>query len=121
MLFHAARWANADHLYGVSAECGLKRLMMMFGMTVDATGAPTDKKKDRRHIDEIWQRYESYRSGPPVGAAYTLPPTAPFADWKIEQRYAKRDGFDLERIQGHRDGAEIVRKLMARARRDGLI
>lgn len=32
-LFEAQRWANADHLYGVAAECGLKWLMVHFGMS----------------------------------------------------------------------------------------
>ena len=28
MLFGSERWATADHLYGLAAECGLKRLMI---------------------------------------------------------------------------------------------
>ncbi len=123
MLFRAApaRLANADHLYGFSAECGLKWLMTWFGMTVDdATGRPKDGD-DRRHIDDIWRRYESYRSSHPLGAAYTLPPTTPFADWKAEQRYANRNGFDPARVQGHRDAADLVRNLISQARKDGLI
>lgn len=32
LLFNASRWANADHHYGMVAECGLKRLMIVFGM-----------------------------------------------------------------------------------------
>lgn len=39
-LFAALRWANADHLYGLSAECGLKRLMIAFGMPVTTSGNP---------------------------------------------------------------------------------
>ena len=33
--FSAGRYANADHLYGMAAECGLKRLMVHFGMAVN--------------------------------------------------------------------------------------
>ncbi|WHF34964.1 hypothetical protein [Aeromonas salmonicida] len=29
-LLQAQRWANADHLYGMAAECGLKQLMRVF-------------------------------------------------------------------------------------------
>nr|VFK54807.1 MAG: hypothetical protein BECKTUN1418F_GA0071002_105616 [Candidatus Kentron sp. TUN]VFK55380.1 MAG: hypothetical protein BECKTUN1418D_GA0071000_103118 [Candidatus Kentron sp. TUN]VFK60455.1 MAG: hypothetical protein BECKTUN1418E_GA0071001_105815 [Candidatus Kentron sp. TUN] len=29
-LFASERWANADHLYGMAAECGLKCLMQAF-------------------------------------------------------------------------------------------
>lgn len=35
-LFQQHRLANADHLYGLAAECGLKRLMMVFGMLLNA-------------------------------------------------------------------------------------
>lgn len=42
-LFAAACYANADQLYGMAAECGLKQLMVQFGMAVDsATGSPTE-------------------------------------------------------------------------------
>ncbi|MGI6300526.1 MAG: hypothetical protein ACOX52_05630 [Verrucomicrobiota bacterium] len=41
LLKKRGRWANADHLYGLSAECGLKRLMQAFGMEIDpGTGGP---------------------------------------------------------------------------------
>lgn len=36
LLFDRQRWANADHLYGLAAECGLKRLMVTFGMLLSA-------------------------------------------------------------------------------------
>lgn len=29
LLYKEKRWANADHLYGLSAECGLKAVMVM--------------------------------------------------------------------------------------------
>ena len=34
------RWANADQLYGFSAECGLKAVMKALGMAVDSMGVP---------------------------------------------------------------------------------
>ena len=37
-LYAASRWANADHLYGISAECGLKAAMTGLGMTTTETG-----------------------------------------------------------------------------------
>ena len=52
-LFDCGHWANADHLYGLSAECGLKAVMRALGMQVDDEGAPIDKEH-RKHIDELW-------------------------------------------------------------------
>lgn len=55
LLFNDDRWANADQLYGFSAECGLKALMRALGgMPVDATGKPTSTKH-LKHIREFGQ------------------------------------------------------------------
>lgn len=118
-LFNARRLANADHLYGFSAECGLKALMSKFDMPAKADGTPTEKQ-DRVHIDKVWSRYETYRSGHGV-SGYDLPSPPPFDDWKEGQRYANRAEFDETRVTGHRNGAEQVRSLIEKARRDGLI
>lgn len=117
-LFQSQRWANADHLYGIAAECGLKRLMVQFGMPVDsAAGAPT-KPVDRKHADAMWARFESYRSGRTEGAEYVLPAN-PFSHWLVSDRYAHESHFDQARAEGHRTGAQAVRGLIAKARREG--
>lgn len=36
LLHEHARWANANQLYGIAAECGMKRLMLVFGMPLDS-------------------------------------------------------------------------------------
>ncbi|MGV6477202.1 SAM-dependent methyltransferase [Azotobacter vinelandii] len=118
LLYETARWANADHLYGIAAECGLKRLMLAFGMPVK-NGEPDHR--DRRHVDEIWARYEAYRSGHASGARYALA-TNVFTDWKAAQRYSHRRHFDQDRdrVQAHRAGADGVRGLIGQAEREGL-
>ncbi len=52
LLFAQSRWANADHLYGLAAECGLKRLMIVFRMPVAADGGP-QLPHDRVHADRV--------------------------------------------------------------------
>jgi len=118
LLNEKERLANADHLYGMSAECGLKRLMICFGMSVGASGLPPDS--DRKHADGIWDRFDAYRHGHPQGAGYALPTNNPFANWKAGQRYAAREGFDKSLVLAHREGAEIVRHMVAKARKEGL-
>jgi hypothetical protein len=113
------RLANADHMYGMSAECGLKRLMIGFGMTLDSSGLPPDK--DRKHADAIWDRFEAYRSGHHNGAGYALPPRNPFTDWDVSQRYAARKEFEHARVVAHWGAAETVKKLVRKARKEGLI
>lgn len=117
----AARLANADHLYGAAAECGLKRLMIRFGMVVDHEGAPADRQSDRRHVNIIWERYETYRSGAVSATEYVLSSPNPFLDWDVNQRYANRNNFDEARVGRHKKGAEEVRKLIGKAQKDGLL
>ena len=113
------RLPNADHLYGMSAECGLKRLMMCFGMPLTPTGGPPPD--DKKHIDEVWGRYEGYRSGHVAGPGYSLPSVNPFVDWRTEQRYNHQNGFSSSTVDAHRSGAEAVHQLIEKALRDGLI
>ncbi|MEW6692843.1 MAG: SAM-dependent methyltransferase [Pseudomonadota bacterium] len=120
-LFQAERWANADHLYGMAAECGLKRLMLAFGMPFDSANDRPVKNKDRTHADGIWARFESYRCGHHQGAAYALSPTNPFGDWHVSQRYAHQGHFDQPLAQAHRSGADLVRALLKKAQKEGLI
>lgn len=119
-LVSVGRFANADHLFGVSAECGLKRLMLVFGMPF-ANDMPTDRR-DAKHIDQIWQRYEAYRANLVAGTKYALPMgPSPFDDWSVHQRYAARSNFDAARANGHKSGAAAVRQLISDAMKDGLI
>jgi len=124
-LFEDGRWANADQLYGVSAECGLKQLMIAFGMLVDTTGSPTGQ--DRVHVMEArrskpntWTRYEVYRTGRNA-SAYVLNQDNPFANWDVFQRYAHKSEFNQTRVEPHRQGADAVRALVTKAKLEGLI
>lgn len=120
-LFQAQRWANADHLYGMAAECGLKQLMRAFGMSFDTARGQPRKSLDRAHADGIWARYESYRCGHHRGAGYALPDPNPFSNWNASQRYAHQKHFDQARVQAHRSGADVIKELIKKARKEGLI
>ncbi len=120
-LFQAQRWANADHLYGMAAECGLKRLMLAFGMPYDVAKDRPDQKDDRVHANGIWARFESYRSSYVQGTGYTLSRNNPFAHWDVSDRYAHQSNFDQTRTQGHQAGAQEVRSLIAKAQLEGLL
>jgi len=120
-LFQAQSWANADHLYGFAAECGLKGLMLAFGMPYDAIKDRPRNEDDRKHADAIWVRFESYRSGHVAGSGYVPAVVGnPFSLWSASQRYAHRSNFDVVRATGHRGGADAVRDLVAKAQTEGL-
>lgn len=120
-LFQAQRWANADHLYGMAAECGMKRLMLAFGMPYDTGKDWPVSKQDRAHADGTWVRFESYRSGHAHGVGYGLPAGNPFGNWDVSDRYAHQSNFDQARAQGHQAGALTIRNLIGKAQREGLL
>lgn len=125
-LFRASRWANADHLFGVSAECGLKRLMIAFGMAIDSVTGTPNNSQDRVHVMEsrrpqnAWDRYEAYRAGHQA-ATYLLTSPNPFANWDVSQRYAHQSNFNHPRAESHRQGANAVKTLVNKAILEGLV
>ena len=119
-LFALGRFANADHLYGVAAECGLKRLMIRFGMAVNTTGGPAEKN-DWKHANNIWARFEGYRSGKVEGTDYGLPAANPFDNWDVSDRYAHQSNFSQASVQIHQAGAAAIGELIKKAQREGLL
>lgn len=120
-LLQAQRWANADHLYGMAAECGMKRLMLALGMPYDASKDRPANHQDRVHANGAWARFESYRCGHAQGVGYALPASNPFSNWDVSDRYGHQSNFDQARAQGHQAGAQTIRGLIARAQREGLL
>jgi len=125
LLFQAVRWANADHLYGIAAECGLKRLMEAFDIDSHWVGGIPDLPKDKAHVMEAkktsaWDRYESYRSGHQQGVGYALPKN-PFQNWDISDRYAAQNHFNKAQVSAHRTGALLVHELIKKADQEGVL
>ncbi len=79
LLMGNERFANAGHLYGISAECGLKRLMQQFCMQMTAAGDKPRIEGDRVHADKVFGRFESYRSGHHFGTNYNVGSTKPIS------------------------------------------
>jgi hypothetical protein len=120
-LFTALRLANADHLYGISAECGLKTIMVKLGMPVDYSGSPSEKEH-QVHINKLWDKFAAFVTGSPkshYGAA--LGASNPFSDWHVGQRYAAQSGFMDARVRQHKSACSRIRSLIATAKADGLL
>ena len=110
------RFANADQLYGLVAECGLKALMtkLVKGYFDHNRGRP-NKGVDLVHADGIWSRYMNYSQGG-AAARYALPTnTNPFGQWEIADRYANRMHFVYARVDGPRNAALMVKNLVDQA------
>lgn len=117
-LYKQGRLANADHLFGLAAECGLKCLMTVLGMQ-STNGLPP--KADRKHIDQLRARYDTYCNGTPLGAQFLLPPSDPFLNWSVEQRYEHQQMFTRAIVTPHSLGTQEVALLVGKAKRGGLL
>ena len=80
------REANADHLFGLSAECSLKAVMLALGMAVNTDGVPADRGH-KVHMPELWAAFQSFAEGR-LASRYLEPldKANPFSDWAIDQR-----------------------------------
>ena len=114
LLYGDRRWPNADHLYGLSAECGLKAVMRRLGMRAETP------RKYRKHVCELWPIFEDFareRNG--VRYLKLLPGGEPFDDWSIDDRYAHREHFDQGRVGPHREAACGIRRMVRSMEQDG--
>ena len=113
LLFDHKHWANADQLYGFSAECGLKAVMRSLGMP-DETPRPY-----RKHVQELWPLFQDFAADR-KGVRYLelLPNGEPFTDWSPAGRYAHRDRFDEATVNPHRAAARRVRRMVGSAAQD---
>lgn len=88
------RSANAGHLYGYMAECGLKALLIGHGYPTDADGSPRQNNPNVRvHINMLvipgtLQFLRLWLAGR-SGARYLamISSIDDFSDWRVEHRY----------------------------------
>ena len=113
VLFQEKRWANADHLYGFSAECGLKSVMVANGTMEMRDGKPKDKEH-RVHINTLWGDFNS-RQQASRSPKLRLDGENPFQDWHVGQRYFKSDFLMEDQVNRHRLGAEKIRERVKKA------
>jgi len=105
-----ARLANADHLFGLSAECALKAIMLALGMTLRPDGAPADPQH-RVHINQLWNEFVSFANAR-SGAHYASPLSGvpnPFMNWDVNQRYDHRSGITFTIVAMHQQGAQMAK------------
>ncbi|MCB8570272.1 hypothetical protein LJE06_04025 [Bilophila wadsworthia] len=118
ILYTFEKWANADHLYGISAECGVKSLMCAFSIQT----APLNERlcsRDKKHIDKLNSRYDAYRSGL-YATQYQIDFSA-FSNWDIGQRYVHESDITQENVQLHRVATVAIRETIKQARLNGVL
>ena len=120
LLLAEERLANADHLFGMSAECSIKAIMEALGMKTSSAGAPRDIGH-RVHMPELWAAFQSFASGR-LASRYVEPldKQNPFVDWKVDQRYWKQSSIGRGTVQNHSTAARQCRFSLGNLVLDGL-
>lgn len=120
ILLAQTREANADHLFGLSAECSLKAVMLALGMKPDPLGSPEDRGH-RVHMPEIWAAFQSFAQGR-LASRYLEPldKANPFADWAIDQRYSAQTAITAPALSRHMAAAEQCRESLEKLLFDGV-
>jgi len=119
LLLENERWPNADQLYGLAAECGLKAVMRALGMRLRDDGSP-QMGSHRVHINLLWPEFHAFAAGRRA-EPYTvmLPAENLFSDWDIGQRYYRSEEIPKDTATRHREALRHVHRVVSRARLDG--
>ena len=114
------REANADHLFGLSAECSLKAVMLALGMAVNTDGAPADRGH-KVHMPELWAAFQSFAEGR-LASRYLEPldKANPFSDWAVDQRYWARAAITTQAPSRHMAAAAQCRRSLEKLLLDGV-
>jgi hypothetical protein len=125
-LLHAhLRPANADHLAGLAAECALKALIAGFlGGHVnqdDLVVHPDTGTPIRRHVNTLWPEMATIVRNRSANALLPLLTSAPFADWKVDERYCDGEHLTPAAVDAHLSAARAVVGILEQAHLDGML
>ena len=124
----AARLPNASQLFGFSAECALKAVLIGLGVPTNPAHGGVASTQQFGHLPGLWQQFAAYAGGQ-LGGKYlaVLQPVAgtvePFANWSVHDRYAP-DAWLAARnpsVTNHRSGARVCAALLELAQDDGIV
>ena len=117
LLLECKRWANADHLYGIAAECALKALLQIQGISF-AENCTSSDRKYWVHINKLWDKYLSFMQ---TRDACEISDTNPFQNWDIAQRYAHEDDITEQTDREHCAAVDELRTVIEKARINGVL
>ncbi len=113
-LLEDERFANADHLFGMSAECALKAVMLSLGMQMVGN---MPEKTYAKHINLLWDLFGTFANSR-NGARYALQISGtpnPFSNWTVNQRYDSRTDFTPGVVEDHRTAARMAKQVLESA------
>ncbi len=119
----ACRLPNAGQLFGLSAECGVKGLLVALGHQTESDGG-LGKGPLRKHVNQLHAASADlsvFLTGRNAGRYWAmLPSLANFVDWSVDQRYYGTAGIP----QSHANwqaAAREVQEMLQQAQLDGVV
>ncbi|WP_373500086.1 hypothetical protein [Desulfococcus sp.] len=122
-LLTVKRPANADHIFGLAAECALKAVMLGLGMQMHTKKRDKPEDPYAVHINQLWGQFHTFAQGR-NGAKYAAvidPISNPFHDWDVNRRYCHRSDITNIMLQNHKNGAEKTKLVLSQAILDGVV
>lgn len=125
-LLAAHRYANAGQLYGFVVECGLKALLIVCGVTPDASGEIPKGNRLRQHVpvllDRIVTEGHLIPDGTRAGQYLThLAHIDKFNLWSVDHRYWRDAALPLHLVPGWKQAAQEVLGALDRAKEAGVL
>ena len=124
----AARLPNASQLFGLSAECALKAVLVGLGVSTHPGHGGVADTQQYGHLPGLWQQFAAYAAGQLGGKylAVLVPPAgggAPFSTWSVNDRYAPDTWLAARNssVADHRIGARYCMALLELAQEDGVV
>ena len=121
ILNDSERLANADQLYGFSAECGIKAVMQGLGIRAKPSGDRRDRGRHRKHVQDLWPEFKTFAKGRKGQQYLRHLSGSPFGDWSHHQRYAPTGYAHKEAVAQHRHAALGILRMVRRAEQDGTL
>ncbi|WP_300809074.1 hypothetical protein [uncultured Desulfovibrio sp.] len=120
LLLENGRWANADHHYGLAAECALKALLLQQGIPPNNGDMPSGRqyRPYRTHINHLWDSYQNFMQ---TRNDYPIPADNPFQDWDISQRYASKTDITEQAARSHAAAVGTLKNIIKQAIFDGVL
>jgi hypothetical protein len=120
------RWANADHLAGIAAECALKAILLGYlGATLNSSNLPMHPQasKSLSHVDRLWNQLPQMISGRSIGPAFTslIVGTNPFAAWAVDDRYSDGNAITEGSARSHVLKAQAILGILEQAMLTGAV
>lgn len=124
LLMNSKRIPNAGHLFGFAAECGIKALLVAYGLETDSrTGdiMETRPYKYKTHVNTLINNVQTF----PGSRQYSkylgmMPNMKAFSDWNAGHRYWNESAIPPS-CSGWHHAAKEVLQMLDQAKLDGVI